>query len=208
MRSWRKSLKSFVFRQQHPNMDLVVCPYNATHHVQREDEERHIHECEDRRIIDVQKFRFNDQTPGQHGFLANPTFYGSSLIVQDYYSKELISNVFACPLRLHDISFFLSAFRDDESSLNESMSVVMRDQSFRSQISAGGASRSSRSRKSAWDTGPSYPTAKDIFLRRNTTAMTPLRRPQAVSDVDSLAAASSRVDDRNTHGAIFIGSRR
>ncbi len=36
-------------------MDMVICPYNASHHVPREMEEEHIRECPDRRVVELQK---------------------------------------------------------------------------------------------------------------------------------------------------------
>ena len=67
-------------RKQHPELSLVVCPYNATHHVKRSDEHEHLLACPDRRIVEIQKYRFNEPMPGQHGDLSNPVVYGSSKI--------------------------------------------------------------------------------------------------------------------------------
>ncbi len=36
-------------------MDMVICPYNATHHVLREKEQEHMSECPDRRIVELQR---------------------------------------------------------------------------------------------------------------------------------------------------------
>ena len=66
--------------RQHPHLDMAVCPYNATHHVPRAREQEHIIECPDRRIVELQRHRFNQPLPGQHGNLSNPLVYGSSLI--------------------------------------------------------------------------------------------------------------------------------
>ena len=66
--------------QQHPHMDMVICPYNATHHVPREKEESHIVDCPDRRIVELQRYRYNQPLPGQHGNLSNPPVYGSASI--------------------------------------------------------------------------------------------------------------------------------
>ena len=70
-------------RKQHPELSLVVCPYNATHHVNPADEQEHLMSCPDRRIVEIQRYRFNDPQPGQHGALANPLIYGSSLIPKE-----------------------------------------------------------------------------------------------------------------------------
>ena len=66
--------------KQHPEADLVICPYNATHHVQPADEHVHLLKCPDRRIVEIQKYRFNDPLPGEHGDLSNPRVYGSAFI--------------------------------------------------------------------------------------------------------------------------------
>ena len=59
-------------------MDLAVCPYNATHHIPHEKEQLLV--CPDRAIVELQKFRFNEPVPGQHGYLGTPLVYGSSFI--------------------------------------------------------------------------------------------------------------------------------
>lgn len=57
---------------------MAVCPYNASHHVPKDDERSHLMECRDRRIVEMQKY--NEPLPGRHGCLSNPPFYGSALI--------------------------------------------------------------------------------------------------------------------------------
>lgn len=66
--------------KNHPEMDMAICPYNATHHIPRKQELQHLQECPDRDPIDLQKFRLNDLVPGPHGQLNKPVVYGSSLI--------------------------------------------------------------------------------------------------------------------------------
>ncbi len=41
--------------QQHPHMPMVICPYNASHHVPVSEEAVHIASCKDRRIVELQK---------------------------------------------------------------------------------------------------------------------------------------------------------
>ena len=57
---------------------MVVCPFNASHHVLRQHEREHLLECKDKRMLEIQKF--NEPLPGHHGYLNNPTVYGSSMI--------------------------------------------------------------------------------------------------------------------------------
>ena len=59
-------------------MELAVCPYNATHLMPKEETKSHLERCPDRRIVEVQQY--NVPLPGQHGYLRNPTVYGSSFI--------------------------------------------------------------------------------------------------------------------------------
>lgn len=61
---------------------MAICPYNAAHHVPKEDERAHLVECRDRRIVEMQKY--NEPLPGHHGCLANPPFYGSALIPRQF----------------------------------------------------------------------------------------------------------------------------
>ena len=77
---------SYVFRQNHPNADMAICPFNASHHVPREQERDHLLECRDKRMIEIQKF--NEPLPGHHGYLNNPTVYGSSLIKMEEELEE------------------------------------------------------------------------------------------------------------------------
>lgn len=61
-------------------MDMVICPYNATHHIHRVEEGEHILKCPDRIIMELERYRFNEPVPGQHGMFTRPTVYGSDLI--------------------------------------------------------------------------------------------------------------------------------
>jgi len=74
-------------RKNFPEMDLAVCPYNATHHFPKSEERIHLLECRDRRVVEMQKY--NEPLPGRHGYLANPPFYGSSLLESDQKNEEL-----------------------------------------------------------------------------------------------------------------------
>lgn len=65
--------------KNYPEVEMQICPYNATHLIPKcEDLGAHMAECLDRRIVEVQ--HYNVPLPGQHGYLRNPTVYGSSLI--------------------------------------------------------------------------------------------------------------------------------
>lgn len=70
-------------RKQFPEKNLVICPFNATHHMAKSEERNHMINCPDRRIVDIQRYRFNEPTPGHHGDLSNPLFYGSSKIPKE-----------------------------------------------------------------------------------------------------------------------------
>jgi len=70
-------------RKQYPEKNLIICPFNATHHVAKSEERKHMMSCPDRRIVDIQRYRFNEPTPGHHGDLSNPKFYGSSKIPKE-----------------------------------------------------------------------------------------------------------------------------
>jgi len=65
-------------KKSHPELELVICPYNATHHFPKSEEREHLLSCRDRRVVEMQKY--NDPLPGRHGYLANPPFYGSTLV--------------------------------------------------------------------------------------------------------------------------------
>ncbi len=95
--------------RQHPHLDMAVCPYNATHHVPRAREQEHIIECPDRRIVELQRHRFNQPLPGQHGNLSNPLVYGSSLIPVQVCKRAKI--IFKCKLERH---FVKDAGQDDD----------------------------------------------------------------------------------------------
>jgi len=70
-------------RKQFPEKNLVICPFNATHHMAKNEERNHMINCPDRRIVDIQRYRFNEPTPGHHGDLSNPLVYGSSKIPRE-----------------------------------------------------------------------------------------------------------------------------
>lgn len=65
---------------------MAVCPYNASHHIPKSEERAHLLECRDRRIVEMQKY--NEPLPGHHGNLANPPFYGSTLIPRQYVEEQ------------------------------------------------------------------------------------------------------------------------
>ena len=68
----------YNFFQNYPDVRLSTCPYNATHLMPKDEMKGHMERCLDRRIVEVQKY--NVPLPGQHGYLRNPTVYGSSFI--------------------------------------------------------------------------------------------------------------------------------
>ena len=61
---------------------MAICPYNAAHHIPKEEERSHLIECRDRRIVEMQ--RYNEPLPGHHGNLSNPPFYGSALLPRQF----------------------------------------------------------------------------------------------------------------------------
>ena len=71
---------------------MAICPYNASHHVPKQDEQSHLVECRDRRIMEMQKY--NEPLPGHHGCLTNPAFYGSSLLPkEDPFMEQMPSRM-------------------------------------------------------------------------------------------------------------------
>jgi hypothetical protein len=66
--------------KQYPDADVVICSYNATHHIIKTEEHNHNRDCPDRAIVEIQRYRFNEPIPGQHGNLSNPIVFGSDLI--------------------------------------------------------------------------------------------------------------------------------
>jgi len=70
-------------RKQFPEKALVICPFNATHHMSKHEERNHMLNCPDRRIVDIQRYRFNEPLSGHHGDLSNPKVYGSSRIPKE-----------------------------------------------------------------------------------------------------------------------------
>eukprot|EP00092_Neocalanus_flemingeri_P031565 GFUD01034276.1.p1 GENE.GFUD01034276.1~~GFUD01034276.1.p1 ORF type:complete len:315 (+),score=112.78 GFUD01034276.1:87-1031(+) len=59
-------------RKNHPASDHVVCPYNASHHVPKPEEQYHISTCSDRKIVELAKYSWAMDRPGQHGNLSMP----------------------------------------------------------------------------------------------------------------------------------------
>jgi len=37
---------------------MVVCPYNATHHVRTDQEAEHLRDCPDKRVVEIQRSAF------------------------------------------------------------------------------------------------------------------------------------------------------
>lgn len=68
-----------------PDIILLVCPFNACHHFRKSDQVEHITNCPDRGIYEIQKYQFSKAIPGQHGNLATPSAFGSSI-----YRDELL----------------------------------------------------------------------------------------------------------------------
>ena len=48
--------------QNHPDVELAICAYNATHLVPPDEEKAHLKECPDKKIAEVQKY--NVPLPG------------------------------------------------------------------------------------------------------------------------------------------------
>lgn len=67
-------------RKSHPHVELEICSFNASHHVPKSELNEHLLKCPERGFAELQKYRFNDPLPGQHGMLALPRFFGSSLL--------------------------------------------------------------------------------------------------------------------------------
>lgn len=59
-------------RRNHPDMDMAVCPYNASHHIPKAEEAMHVTHCPDRKIIELAKYSWALQKPGQHGYVSMP----------------------------------------------------------------------------------------------------------------------------------------
>jgi len=59
-------------RKNHPASDHVVCPYNASHHIPKPEEQYHISTCGDRKFVELTKYSYALERPGQHGNLALP----------------------------------------------------------------------------------------------------------------------------------------
>jgi hypothetical protein len=112
------------FFQNHPDRLMAICPYNASHHVPKEEEQQHLSDCPDRRIIEMQKF--NDPLPGQHGCLTNPSFYGSSLIPTMAQAGEENESL----LRLND-------------TMNSSINASERHHDLRSRLDCRGTRKTS-----------------------------------------------------------------
>jgi len=59
-------------RRNHPDTDHVICPYNASHHVPKPEEQYHISCCPDRKLVELAKYSWAMDKPGQHGYLEKP----------------------------------------------------------------------------------------------------------------------------------------
>ena len=42
-------------RKSHPGSDHVICPFNASHHVTRQEQEFHLTSCPDRKMVEVER---------------------------------------------------------------------------------------------------------------------------------------------------------
>ena len=51
---------------------MAVCPFNASHHVPRPELQFHITTCQDRKMVEMEKYSWALQQPGQHGNLQLP----------------------------------------------------------------------------------------------------------------------------------------
>ena len=59
-------------RRNHPTSDHVICPYNASHHIPKPEEQYHMSTCPDRKIVELAKYSWAIERPGQHGDLSMP----------------------------------------------------------------------------------------------------------------------------------------
>jgi len=59
-------------RRNHPDTDHVICPYNASHHIPKPEEQYHISSCPDRKLVELAKYSWAMDKPGQHGYLEKP----------------------------------------------------------------------------------------------------------------------------------------
>ena len=59
-------------QKNHAQVTLAICPYNATHHVPREEDQYHISNCPDLKIVELAKYSWLTDKPRQHGNLAMP----------------------------------------------------------------------------------------------------------------------------------------
>jgi hypothetical protein len=59
-------------RKNHAGSDHVVCPFNASHHVPKPEEQYHLSVCSDRKMVEVERYSWSLQQPKQHGQLQLP----------------------------------------------------------------------------------------------------------------------------------------
>lgn len=52
--------------------DIVICPFNASHHVARPEMEYHISVCTDRKLVEMEKYRLMSHPVEQQGNLTLP----------------------------------------------------------------------------------------------------------------------------------------
>ena len=73
-------------RRNHPDTDMVICPYNASHHVPKPEEQYHITCCPDRKIVELAKYSWALDKPGNHGNVKMPE-------PQNTMTQQEISNI-------------------------------------------------------------------------------------------------------------------
>jgi len=77
-------------REKHPEIDRFICPYNATHHIPREEEQDHLTTCPDKKIVEMAKYSWLYNKPGQQGNLTNPVPNSANIPVEE--ESELDEN--------------------------------------------------------------------------------------------------------------------
>jgi len=59
-------------RKNHPETDIDICPYNASHHVPKPELQFHVTQCPDRKIVELAKYSWAMDKPGNHGNVSMP----------------------------------------------------------------------------------------------------------------------------------------
>ncbi|KAG8224493.1 hypothetical protein J437_LFUL003216 [Ladona fulva] len=57
-----------------PDEEKSICPFDATHHVNKEDYDEHVKNCPNRKIVDSEKYAIETDAPPEEGAHAPPTY--------------------------------------------------------------------------------------------------------------------------------------